>query len=128
MAETSRAVAIANAVTITIQNHPRRTMSWITFKEKQEQRAKLIHDAGELLKTAKKEERELTPDENTRFEQMHTDADRLANEVEQLRKQIRPSEVSKPVSVENQSKHHGRKELPTSTPPSASGSVAARMH
>ncbi len=38
-------------------------MSWITFKEKQEQRAKLIHDAGELLKTAKKEERELTPDE-----------------------------------------------------------------
>ncbi len=84
-------------------------MSWITFKEKQEQRAKLIHDAGELLKTAKKEERELTPDENTRFEQMHTDADRLANEVEQLRKQDQPSEVSKPVSVENQSKHRGRK-------------------
>ncbi len=102
-------------------------MSWITYKEKQEQRAKLIHDAGELLKTAKKEERELTPDRTLASSRCTPTQIGLPTKSSNYENKIRPSEVSKHVSVENRSKCHGRKELPTSTPPFASGSVAARM-
>jgi len=62
-------------------------MSWIIKKEKAERREKLIADAGAILKTAHAESREMTPDENRQFEEMHADADRLCAEIETINKQ-----------------------------------------
>ena len=55
-------------------------MSWIVKKEKEERRQKLVLDAGDLLKAAHSEERELTEEESVKFESFHADADKLSQE------------------------------------------------
>ncbi len=62
-------------------------MSWIVRKEVAERRQKLIADAGVILKKAHAENREMNPDENKQFEQMHADADRLRDEIATIDRQ-----------------------------------------
>jgi len=62
-------------------------MSWMDIKAKSEQRAKLIEDAGALLKKAHDEKRELTEEENAKFAEMHQDADKIEAECAAVKKQ-----------------------------------------
>lgn len=63
-------------------------MTWRNIKELSEKRAKLVHDAGEILKRAKhEEERDLTPEETKQFEDIHAKADELLKQIELFQKQ-----------------------------------------
>jgi len=52
-----------------------------------EQRAKAIHDARELVEKATAEDRDLTAEEEARFDAFHTEAEKLKKRVAQMEKQ-----------------------------------------
>lgn len=63
-------------------------MTWRNLKELNEKRNKLVHDAGELLKKVKHDEkRDFTPEEEKKFEDIHSAADELLKQIEQFKKQ-----------------------------------------
>ncbi len=62
-------------------------MSWIDVKEKREKVASLITRAGEILKDAHKEERELSAEEDGNFNQLHADAQKIKEEIRNLEMQ-----------------------------------------
>lgn len=62
-------------------------MSWIETKSLREKRAKLIADAGQILKTAHAEKRELRSDEHETFERYHTEANGLNEQLERIDRQ-----------------------------------------
>jgi HK97 family phage major capsid protein len=59
----------------------------MTAKELREKRANLINQAGELLKRAEGESRNLTAEENTQWERLHADADQLKTQYERMERQ-----------------------------------------
>lgn len=62
-------------------------MSWIDIKGKREAASQLVERAGEILKTAQEENGELSAEENTNFDQLHADAEKLKEEITQLERQ-----------------------------------------
>jgi len=61
--------------------------SWIEEKELFEQRARLVGQAGDIIKKAHAEDRDLTNEENEQFERLHADADKYTERVNLGRKQ-----------------------------------------
>lgn len=59
----------------------------MTAKELREKRANLINQAGELLKRADGESRNLTAEENTQWEKLHAEADQLKVQFERMERQ-----------------------------------------
>ena len=59
----------------------------MTAKELREKRANLINQAGELLKGADGESRNLTAEENTQWEKLHAEADQLKVQFERMERQ-----------------------------------------
>lgn len=59
-------------------------MSWIDIKEKREEVATLITRAGEILTDAKKEERELSAEEDGNFNQLHADAQKINADIRNI--------------------------------------------
>ena len=59
----------------------------MTIKELREKRANLINQAGELLKKAEGESRNLSAEENTQWEKLHADADGLKTQYERMERQ-----------------------------------------
>ncbi len=59
----------------------------MTVKELREKRANLIHQAGEVLKRAETESRNLTAEENTQWEKLHAEADQLKVQFERMERQ-----------------------------------------
>lgn len=65
-------------------------MSWTEIKGLREQRAKLIADAGEIVKAAHADnKRSLTNEENSKWENLHAESEKLAQRIEQLERQER---------------------------------------
>lgn len=57
-------------------------IEYAKIKELREERRKLAEDAGKLLQSAKKEERDLSGEEREQFDNMHADADKLLETIE----------------------------------------------
>ena len=62
-------------------------MSWIEIKKKNEERAKELMAAREIVANAGKENRSITPEENEQFNKRHENAERLAQEINLLQTQ-----------------------------------------
>lgn len=63
-------------------------MSWIIRKEKEERRQKLVHDAAEMLKAAHRDGKGgLSPEDTAKWETLHADADKEAEEIRQIVRQ-----------------------------------------
>lgn len=81
-------------------------MTWRNIKELSEKRGKLVHDAGEILKKAKHvENRELTPEEEKQFEDIHASADELLKQIELFKKQ---DDAEGSLEEEEQASEEGR--------------------
>ena len=83
-------------------------MSWIKVKAKREEVAKLVSRAGEILKAAHNEKRELSNEENTNFDTLHGDAEKIKGDIRNLEVQMDAEK-----SVENRL---GRDDIEVSEP------------
>lgn len=59
----------------------------MTSVELRQDRAKLVHDAGEILKKVGDEKRNMTPEEEERFDKLHADGDLLLKTIERMERQ-----------------------------------------
>lgn len=59
-------------------------MNWNTRKEKHHEHQKHLHDARQIVETALKEKREMTPEENEKWSDLHKQADAVWEMVETL--------------------------------------------
>ena len=64
------------------------SLPWNKIKELREQRTKLVEEGNTLLKTAKDEERDLSGEEESRFDQIHAEADKLGKQIEREEQQF----------------------------------------
>jgi HK97 family phage major capsid protein len=69
-------------------------------KKLREERASLVSQAGELLKKAKDESRELSQEENEKFDKIHADADQLKSKYETLERQYDAEQETAQVNEE----------------------------
>ena len=56
-------------------------------KKLREERASIVSDAGEIIKKAKEENRDLTVEEQEKFDKIHADADKIKVRYEALERQ-----------------------------------------
>lgn len=59
----------------------------MTLQELREEKGRLIGQADEILKISRAENRELTKDEDTKFDAIHADADKLTKQIEREERQ-----------------------------------------
>lgn len=63
-------------------------LSWAQIKKMREDRAKLVEEGNKLLTAASEENRDMTQEEEARFDAIHADAEKLRKKIEQAEQQF----------------------------------------